>query len=75
MTVDHLVKETVGYAVAHTEWTIGKTVRMDVPLVIGADGHRSTVRRRLGIDFEPAGQTQHFAVFECKTQCRSGTRR
>lgn len=72
VTVDHLVKETVGYAVAHTEWTIGKTVRLDVPLVIGADGHRSTVRRRLGIDFEPAGQTQHFAVFECKTDADLG---
>ncbi len=67
VTVHQMVKETVGYAVAHTEWTIGKTIRMDVPFVIGADGHRSTVRRRLGIDFEPAGQTQHFAVFECNT--------
>lgn len=65
--IDQLVKETVGYAVAHTEWTIGKTTRLDVPFVIGADGHRSTVRRRMDIDFDPAGQTQHFAVFECKT--------
>ena len=67
VTIDHLVKETVGYAVAHTEWTIGKTTRMDVPFVIGADGHRSTVRRRMDIDFAPAGPTQHFAVFECET--------
>lgn len=66
-TVDRLVKETVGYAVAHTEWTIGKTFRLDVPYVIGADGIRSTVRRRLGFDFAPAGQTEHFAVFECLT--------
>lgn len=67
VTVDHLVKETVGYAVAHMEWTIGKTHRLEVPFVIGADGHRSIVRRRLDIGFDPAGQTQHFAVFECKT--------
>ncbi len=67
VTIDQLVKETVGYAVAHTEWTIGKTIRLDVPYVIGADGHRSTVRRRMDIDFEPVGPAQHFAVFECNT--------
>lgn len=67
VTIDRLVKETVGYAVARTEWAIGKTLEMDVPFVIGADGHRSIVRRRMGIDFDPAGQTQHFAVFECET--------
>ena len=72
VTIDQLVKETVGYAVAHTEWTIGKTVRMDVPFVIGADGHRSAVRRRMDIDFDSAGQTQHFAVFECKTNADLG---
>ncbi len=72
VTIDHLVKETVGYAVAHTEWMIGKTIRMDVPFVIGADGLRSTVRRRMDIDFEPAGQTQHFAVFECHTNADLG---
>lgn len=72
VTIDHLVKETVGYAASHTEWTIGKTFRRDVPFVIGADGHRSTVRRRLGIDFDPAGQTQHFAVFECNTNADLG---
>ena len=67
VTIDQLVKETVGYAVAHTEWTIGKTIRMDVPFVIGADGHRSTVRRRMDIDFQLTGPAQHFAVFECRT--------
>jgi 2-polyprenyl-6-methoxyphenol hydroxylase-like FAD-dependent oxidoreductase len=71
-TIDHLVKETVGYAVAHTEWTVGKTIRLDLPFVIGADGHRSTVRRRMGIDFEPAGEAQHFAVFECETNADLG---
>lgn len=72
VTVEQLVKETVGYAVAHTEWTVGKTRRLEVPFVIGADGHRSRVRRRMDIEFEPAGQTQHFAVFECQTNADLG---
>ena len=72
VTIDHLIKETVGYAVARTEWTIGKTASMDVPFVIGADGHRSTVRRRMGIEFSAVGPAQHFAVFECVTNADLG---
>lgn len=65
-TVDKMVKESVGYGVAHTEWMIAKTYEVQAPLVIGADGHQSIVRRSLGIDFPDLGGTQHFAVFECE---------
>jgi 2-polyprenyl-6-methoxyphenol hydroxylase-like FAD-dependent oxidoreductase len=66
-TVDKLVKESLGYAVAHTEWMIAKTTDLQVPWVIGADGHRSQIRRSLEIDFPETGEAQHFAVFEFKT--------
>jgi 2-polyprenyl-6-methoxyphenol hydroxylase-like FAD-dependent oxidoreductase len=65
--IDELEKESVGYAVAHTEWVVAKTTELETSLVIGADGHRSTVRRALGIDYQEAGPAQHFAVFEFRT--------
>ncbi len=66
-TIDKLVKESLGYAVAHTEWMIANTTDLQVPWVIGADGHRSQIRRSLEIDFRESGEAQHFAVFEFKT--------
>lgn len=65
--VDRLVKESVGYSVAHTEWVVAGSRHLEVPFVVGADGHRSLVRRALGIDFAEVGAPQHFAVFEFKT--------
>lgn len=64
-TVHRLHKESTGYAVAHTEWTIEKEVAFQAAFVVGADGHRSLVRRALGVPFEEAGPSQAFAVFEC----------
>lgn len=66
-TVDQLVKESLGYAVAHTEWMIAHTTELQVPWVIGADGHRSQTRRSLEIDFRETGEAQHFAIFEFQT--------
>ncbi|MDQ7065742.1 MAG: NAD(P)/FAD-dependent oxidoreductase [candidate division KSB1 bacterium] len=66
--IDKLEKISLGYAIAHTEWVVAKSEKVKVPLVIGADGHRSFVRRILQIPFEMVGDTQHFAVFEFK--CR-----
>lgn len=70
--VDRMVKESVGYSVAHTEWVVAGTKHLDVPFVIGADGHRSLVRRALGIEFPEVGAPQHFAVFEFKTDADLG---
>ena len=44
-TVDKLVKESVGYAVARTEWMVAKSADVEVPFVIAADGHQSLARR------------------------------
>ena len=67
VTIDKLVQESVGYAVAHTEWMVAKSTSMEVPFVIGADGHRSTVRRELDIEFAEAGEAQNYTVFEFET--------
>ena len=64
-TVQRLEKESGGYAVAHTEWSVGETLSFSTGFVIGADGHRSLVRRALGTSFEETGPSQAFAIFEC----------
>jgi len=66
-TIDKLVKEPVGYAVARTEWTVADSTELKVPFVIGADGHRSFVRHAIETDYDAAGPPTNFAVFECTT--------
>ncbi len=65
--VNHLQRESRGYVVAHSEWVVTKTDRLDVPFVIGADGYESEARRSMGIGFEETGPAEYFAVFEFKT--------
>jgi 2-polyprenyl-6-methoxyphenol hydroxylase-like FAD-dependent oxidoreductase len=62
--IEKLGKDSSGYAVAGTEWVIDKSFRTRAQFLVGADGHRSTVRRTLGIDFQSVGTAQTFAVFE-----------
>ncbi|TNF38139.1 MAG: FAD-binding protein [Deltaproteobacteria bacterium] len=67
VSVDKLEKDTTGYAVTHSSWVVGSGHDFDVPFVIGADGHRSLVRRQLQMEFPEVGKPQHFAVFEFAT--------
>ncbi len=64
VTVNKLVMDGIGYAVAHTEYVVGRSDHFVVPFVIGADGHMSLVRRQLPVEFSPIGEAEHFAVFE-----------
>jgi NADPH-dependent dioxygenase len=64
-TVERLEKESGGYGVAHTEWAVAATQSFRAGFVIGADGHRSLVRRALGTPLDEAGPSQVFAIFEC----------
>lgn len=67
VTKNRLDIETLGYIVMRTEKVVKRSHKMHVPWLIGADGHASYVRNALEIDFPNAGPTQHFAVFEFKT--------
>jgi 2-polyprenyl-6-methoxyphenol hydroxylase-like FAD-dependent oxidoreductase len=62
--VDRLEKVSSGYAVAATEWAVGKRLKMRPRFVVGADGHHSFVRRSLGIPYETVREPLFFAVFE-----------
>ena len=64
-SVERLEKESAGYGVAHTEWSVAGTLAIRAEFVIGADGHKSLVRRALGTPLDEAGPSQVFAIFEC----------
>ncbi len=65
--VERLTKESSGYSVTHTEWVTDKTFEVKAAFLIGADGHRSLVRRTLDIGFPTSGNSNTFAVFEFST--------
>jgi 2-polyprenyl-6-methoxyphenol hydroxylase-like FAD-dependent oxidoreductase len=60
----HLDRVSTGYPVASMQRQVAKRSREKARFVIGADGHRSSVRAHLGADYEPVGTTELFAVFE-----------
>ncbi len=62
--VERLSRDSSGYALASTGTVINKTFTTRAHMVIGADGHRSVVRRLIDVDFEQLGAPQLFAVFE-----------
>ena len=65
--IEKLGKDSAGYGVATTEWVVDRTLRFTSQFVIGADGHRSVVRRDLGADYRDLGQTLLMGVFEFET--------
>ncbi len=62
--IEKLERESAGYSVATATWVVGKQLETSARFVIGADGHRSRVRRSLGIEYAEVGPSQVFAVFE-----------
>lgn len=68
VTLERLARESAGYSIARTEWVVEKELTARAPYMVGADGHRSAVRRKLGIPFEVVGPPQLFAVFEFTAQ-------
>jgi 2-polyprenyl-6-methoxyphenol hydroxylase-like FAD-dependent oxidoreductase len=62
--IERLGKESLGYAVANTGWVVESVHDTAASYVVGADGHSSSVRRALGIEFPVYGDTQFFGVFE-----------
>jgi len=65
--IDKMGRASCGYAVATTEWVTEKTIDVGAAFIVGADGHRSIVRKTLDMDYAEAGPTEAFAVFEFHT--------
>jgi 2-polyprenyl-6-methoxyphenol hydroxylase-like FAD-dependent oxidoreductase len=65
-TVERLGREGSGYGYAVNVTVVDRSRVLRPRFVIGADGHRSTVARRLGIVTEPRRPAQTFAAFEVR---------
>jgi 6-methylpretetramide 4-monooxygenase / 4-hydroxy-6-methylpretetramide 12a-monooxygenase len=65
--VEELEGTSTGYIVPHWETVVKRRVPVRTQFLIGADGHNSMVRQRLGIDWERAGQRGVFVAFEFET--------
>jgi NADPH-dependent dioxygenase len=63
-SIDRIDSDSSGYAVAGIGGVVGKSFEREIPLVIGADGHGSLVRRQLGIELRTTGPSGTVAVFE-----------
>lgn len=62
--VDRLERVSGGYALAGTSRVVGASTTIDARRLIGADGHRSTVRRSLGATFEECAPGVVVGAFE-----------
>lgn len=71
--IDKLKQSAKGYGVADWDWTVQKNLQTAAAFVVGADGHDSTVRSRLGIDYTLLAGPEQFAVFEFDTDGDLGT--
>lgn len=67
LQLESLMEGMSGYAMARLEWQVEKERKAMSDYLVGADGHYSMVRRKLGIEFPQVAPTQSFAVFEFKT--------
>jgi len=66
-TMDRLAGSASGYIVPHWEMVVRSTEEIRAAFLIGADGHNSLVRQRLGIEYEQVGESELFSVFEFET--------
>jgi 3-(3-hydroxy-phenyl)propionate hydroxylase len=66
--LDRLEKSSSGYAVSGTEWSIEGSSTTAAKMLLGADGHRSSVRRILDIGFPVVRRPEVYAVFEIESR-------
>jgi 2-polyprenyl-6-methoxyphenol hydroxylase-like FAD-dependent oxidoreductase len=62
--IEELAGTATGYIVPHWEMVVKHRAQVRSQFLIGADGHGSLVRQRLGIEYVRAGQTERFAAYE-----------
>ena len=62
--VEELGGTGTGYIVPHWESLVRRTFAVRAQFLVGADGHNSLVRQRLGIEYSKMGGPEFFAAYE-----------
>ncbi len=63
-TIEQLGVDSGGYGYADALYVVDRIRHRRPRYLIGADGHHSTVRRRLGIEVRPTGAPEAYAMIE-----------
>lgn len=66
--VEELTGTGTGYIVPHWETLVKRRSEVRAQFLIGADGHGSLVRQRLGIGWRNAGRRETFAAYEFEAE-------
>lgn len=64
VAIEELGGTATGYIIPHWEMVVKNRAQVRAQFLVGADGHGSLVRQRLGIDYVRAGETERFAAYE-----------
>lgn len=64
VAIEELGGTATGYIIPHWEMVVKHRAQIRAQFLVGADGHGSLVRQRLGIDYVRAGETERFAAYE-----------
>lgn len=67
-TVQRMERASSGYGCATMEWEVTKQYEHRARFVLGADGHRSIVRRDIGSEYGKSGEPLGFALFEFEAE-------
>lgn len=70
-TVEKLEGTSMGYIVPHWETMVKKRFAVRAKFLVGADGHNSLVRQRLGIEYERVESSQGFVACEFALEPKS----
>ena len=62
----------MGYAVAHFERVVEKTLHYDCKLLVAADGYNSITRQLIGCEQSQLAPPQHYAFFDYETDMDPG---
>jgi 2-polyprenyl-6-methoxyphenol hydroxylase-like FAD-dependent oxidoreductase len=71
-TIDQLASTGKGYGSSDFEMAVDKKIELQTSFVVGADGHDSILRQRLGIQSETVGTPESFVVYEFETNAQAG---
>jgi 2-polyprenyl-6-methoxyphenol hydroxylase-like FAD-dependent oxidoreductase len=63
-TIEELGATGTGYIVPHWETVVKRSIPLRTQFLVGADGHGSLVRRRLGIEHTHVSGPEYFAAYE-----------
>jgi 2-polyprenyl-6-methoxyphenol hydroxylase-like FAD-dependent oxidoreductase len=67
-TIEHLGKDSVGYAVAHTEFVVEKSEELETSFLLVTDGQAAPARAQLGLALLEAGAAETYLEVEGQAQ-------